>query len=239
MKKLLFSILMLLLIGMTNSAEATIIDWASSVSNSNVPSAVNALGAPDGMHASFYDPAGGSLHATYSGFGAGSGIHYNTAGFASFLGVSETTLARADFFTAEVNGGTRPSIYENGLWEFSDGSNYLSVNFDSANPGDSDAVIGYGGISINNYANFFGFANPITPEHSWSFLLFDVDGHSNINVASDNFRVTLTAANTGIGPMDPDPDVMGRFASTVPEPSSLLLLGLGGLLLKRAKRRIR
>lgn len=229
MKKYFMLALVVLLFGTVSSAQAITVDWASIVSDSNVASASSALGDPDGVHASFYDASKLPLYATYSGFGDGDSADYPMLGFAALLGVSEATLAKADFFTAEVNGGTS-STYESGLWEFTDGSNYLSANFDSANPGDLDAVIAYGTININNYANFFGFTNPITPDHNWAFLLFDVNGNSNINMASSNFNVRLTAANTGSGPTDPDPDVMGRINSipnSVPEPSSMFFLSFG------------
>ncbi|MEK6565054.1 MAG: PEP-CTERM sorting domain-containing protein [Candidatus Omnitrophota bacterium] len=240
MKKHFIWVLTVLLIGVVNPAQAVIIDWTSVVSNSNVPSASNALGDPDGVHASFYDTSRLPLYATFSGFGDGDSADYLMSGFAALLGISEATLANADFFTAEVNGGTS-STYESGLWEFSDGSNYLPLNFDSANPSDLEAVIAYGSININNYANFFGFTNPITPGHSWAFLLFDINGNSNINMASTNLSVRLTASNIGSGPADPDPDVMGRINSTpnhaVPELSSMFLFGMGLLGAGLIKRR--
>ncbi|MEK6568232.1 MAG: PEP-CTERM sorting domain-containing protein, partial [Candidatus Omnitrophota bacterium] len=43
-----------------------------------------------------------------------------------------------------------------------------------------------------------------------------------------NFSARLIASNAGVGPADPDPDVMGRIKSIpnpIPEPSSFLLLG--------------
>ena len=203
--------IVMLLIGMVSRAEAVIVDWASMVSDSNVSSAASALNNPDGIHASFYDTSRLPLYATYSGFGEGDSIDYSTSSFAALLGVSEVNFAKADFFTAEVNGGRASSIYENGLWEFNDGSNHLSVNFDSANPGNSEAVIAYGSINIDDYANFFGFVNPITYNHNWAFLLFDIDGNSNIKIDSGNFSARLTASNAGVGPADPDPDVMGRI----------------------------
>lgn len=239
MKKYIVWILTVLLVGIVSSAHAINIDWASVVSDSNVPSAASALNSPDGVHASFYDISGLPLYATYSGFGEGDNANYSTPGFAALLGVGEATLAKADFFTAEVNGGRASSIYENGLWEFIEGSNYLSVNFDSANPGASEAVIAYGSVNIDDYANFFGFINPITYHHNWAFLLFDVDGNSNVNMDSNNLSISLTASNIGVGPADPDPDVMGRIQSIpspIPEPSSLFIFGLGLLRLVLIKK---
>ena len=57
-------------------------------------------------------------------------------------------------FTAEVNGGAPVLFMKMGYVQFNDGSNQLSVNFDSANPGNSEAVIAYGSIDIDDYANF-------------------------------------------------------------------------------------
>ena len=196
--KYIVCMLIMLLIGMVSRAEAVIVDWASMVSDSNVSSAASALNSPDGIHASFYDTSRLPLYATYSRFGEDDSGDYPTSGFAALLGVSEITFAKADFFTAEVNGGRASSIYENGLWQFNDGSNQLSVNFDSANPGNSEAVIAYGSIDIDDYANFFGFINPITYNHNWAFLLFDIDGNSNINIDSSNFSVRLAASNIGV-----------------------------------------
>jgi len=226
-------IMMLILIP---KAEAVTIDWASIVSDSNAVNAEEALGKPDNVLAFFGINLGVTRTATYSGFGAGETINYDTVDFATLLGVSEAMLATADFFTTEYSGAIGP--YEAGLWEFRDASNYVSFYHSDVSPIVSGPLAAFGNISNQAYANFFGMST-YPQAGGWGYLLFDIDGNSNVNPLSGEFRVTLTATYTG-GGTDPEPDVMGRIQSApnpIPEPSSLLLLGIVLLpVLKRKKR---
>lgn len=240
MKKYAVGLSLWFLISSIGSAEAIVIDWASQYSDSNAFNPQIALGEPDGQHAMFGNNLGIVRHATYSGFGIGDSSDYNLSGLAGLLGVSEATLAISDFFTVEFNGGG--GVYESGLWEFRDGINLFSVDYDIANPGASSAITAFGEIDNQAYADFFGFINPVGAGRNWVYLLFDINGHSNVNSLSSNFSVTLTATDSG-GGTDPDPDVMGRIQSEpnpIPEPSSLLLLSFGllgtGLIKRKFKK---
>lgn len=229
MKKAIVSIMAVLLIGLTSSAEAIIIDWASTFSNSNAINPQEALGKPDGYHAMFGDNSGFVRTATYSGFGLGDSIDYDTSGFAAFIGVNPATLAVADFITMEANGGTN-TIFESSTGEFSDGVNVLSVFHDAANPDNTGPIIAFGSMSNQDYADYFGFYNYIVGESEWVYMLFDINGYSDVNTYSNSFSVTLSATDSG-GGTDPDPDVMGRINSIpnhpIPEPTTMLLLGPG------------
>jgi hypothetical protein len=246
MKKILVILLASLFTGISSSAQALTLDWASIVSNSTVADAVNALGKPDAIHANFYIPSGALRTATYSGFGAGDSIDYGSFGLAGLLGVSEELLSRADFFTAEFQGGS-DSPYENAMTlTFTDGTNLLVLdNPDFTSSSYSGPIIAYGSINNYAYSDFFGFTNPY-PQYgdlnNWSYLLIDINGYSLIDTSSGNFSLTMSAIGSG-GPSDPDPDVFGRMNTVpnapVPEPSTMLLLGFGlsglGLLRRRKK----
>ena len=90
------------------------------------------------------------------------------------------------------------------------GSNQLSVNFDSTNL-KFRTVIAYGSIDIDDYANFSDLLTDpiIITGHFYCLILMVI----LILIDSSNFSVRLAASNIGVGPADPDPDVMGRIKS--------------------------
>ena len=237
MGKVFILAFIVLLVMAVNSAQAVTIDWASSVYDSNALDANRVLGRPDGMHAMFGNNAGIIRTATYSGFGNGDSIEYSDITLANLLGTSNEILAKADFFTTEYSGAIGP--YESGTWLFSDGSNSFSLFFDSVYPDALAPTVTWGTITNSAYANYFGFTNTARDIGGWGYLLFDINGYSNVNVASPNFSVTLSATDNW-GPTSPDPDVMGRIQSIpnpVPEPASILLFGIGGLAMAVLKKR--
>ncbi len=193
------------------SPQFTRIQWASTVFNTNVPTAGKVLGKPDGRIASFWDGNAATIEtATYSGFGSGANVNYNSAALAALLGISETTLAQADFISFEDNGAPGTDPYETSIWVFNDGTATLTVSHNYNNPVISGPIVGLGNVSTSDYANFFGFTDPFK-EGGIAYLLFDIDGNSDVNPFSPDFSATLNAVGSDTD--GPDPDVMGRIGS--------------------------
>ena len=222
------------------SAQASTIEWASTVSNFNFSNAENALGQPDNLMASFYDNNSATTEtATYSGFGDGDNVNYDSTAFASLLDTTEALIAQADFISIEFNG-TGGGLFETSDWSFSDGINNFSVSYVFNDPA-AGSIIGVGNISTANYANFFGlqdYEQIYGHGGEWAYILFDINGFSYINPFSSNFSVTLSAVGGPNNIDSPEPDVMGRMGTNpVPVPGTILLLcsGLIGLIGFRKK----
>jgi hypothetical protein len=192
---------------------------ANSMSGGNLPpDAINSLGRPDGGH---FDRTLPDLDISWPEFG-GQNRNFNTSSGALgfLLGISETLLARADFIAFE-NNGVSGLTFESSTWIFSDGINSLTVNYafeaQAAGP-----ILAVGNISISDYAAFFGFTDPGN-SGDWAYILFEVDGVSNVDVLSPGFTTTLRA--TGLSETDsPDLDALARIV-TVAEPSMVALFG--------------
>ena len=212
------------------------IDYASVVQEDNfsqiIAPAVNALDKPDGKLANFMDDdIAITTYGIFSGFGDGDNIQYNLFGFSDLLGVSENILYESDFISIEHNGGSIPNnIFESSNWKFTDGINELNFDHSFYFPSISPPIVGLGIIDNNTYADFFGIPNYFGDNGNMAYILVDIDGYSNVDINSDQFKVVLKAY--GENPNSPDPDIMGRI-SAVPEPITMLLFAFGALFFKK------
>ena len=233
MKKLMASMFFLVMITLSSGSEAAIVEWASSITNTNVINPLGILGDPDGDIAHF---SGSPLkHGIISGFGIGENITYDNNELASFLGMSQSVLDQTDIIAIEYNG-SGGGLFEGSNWIFDDGTNSISVSYtyeDDSPP----SIIALGNIGNTDYASFFGFTNPWGTIGELAFILFDIDGTSAVNPFSPNLNVMLTAGSA-FDPATPEPDVLGRFAP-VPIPGAAWLLGSGiaGLVGTRIRRK--
>jgi PEP-CTERM motif len=218
---------------------AVTIQWANTVSDSTLPMAFpaeNALGLPDSTFAGFYDgDAATTEMATFGGFGAGDNVTYDTGSLAALLGVGESLLLQADFISFEVNGSVGLT-FETSEWLFSDGTNSLTVAH-AIGGSPTGAITALGNVSFAAYDAFFGTTS--LSKGDTAYILFDIDGNSLVDPLAPAFTAKLSAIGS-IATDSPDPDVMGRIlrASPVPEPTTILLLGLGLVGLGFAKRRL-
>jgi hypothetical protein len=207
------------IVGFANAA--FVIEWANSVTNTNVIDPEESFGKPDGNITHF---SGSPVKfGTFSGYGNGDNIIYDSFDLASLMGVSESVLSQTDFMAIEYNG-SGGGAFEGSDWIFDDGINSLSVSY-TFNDDSPSTIIALGNIDNEEYASFFGFTNPWGTVGEMAYILFDIDGNSSINPFSSTFSVTITAGSE-FDPNTPETDVMGRVG-VVPIPSTILLLGFG------------
>ena len=217
----------------SSSITAATIGWADTVTSTNLATASNVLGQPDGVLTGFNDNNGTTTeNATYAGFS--NTISYDTNDLAALLGVSSSVLNASDVIAFEFNGSASANNnFETSDWVFNDGSNSVSASY-VFNTAPADPLITTVGIvSSSAYANFFNFTNPFGSGNI-AFILFDIDGQSIVDPFASSFSISLNATGSGSGFVDsPDVDALGVLqASPVPLPPAALLFisGLMGLM---------
>ena len=200
------------------------IQWASTVENTNVGNADQALGKPDNYGATFYDGNDTTIEtATYGGFGAGDNIEYNGTTLAVLLGISETLLAQADLISFEGQGVSTLPYEGASQWTFTDGINSATVP--GSCPLYGTPVLASGNLSASEYASYFG----IWENQRVGWVLIDIDRFFPVDPLSPNFKATLFGTGSARGGIQdhPDPDAIGRigfgYPSSIPEPSTWLL----------------
>lgn len=209
-----------------NPAQAASISWATQATSFG-GGAPGVVGSPD----SIVENKAAWRATQFSGT-----VSYG--GLAQAMGLGQSQLANYDVIAWESNGGSPPAGggWESASWAFSANGVGVGVEFNEVTGSGDLLEVSFltGSITGAQYNALFGTSVP--QAEAWSWLLVKLPREIDAHAASFAIDFAAIGNRPGWGEGSPDPDAIGVLSS-VPEPGTWALMGIGLAALRWRQRR--